>query len=60
MRFGKYLAKSFLFYTVLGAGVGLGSTAGALLVLRADEILKKNREGELKATKIETPTNEAK
>lgn len=44
MRFAKYLGKSFLFYTTLGLGVGLGSASGALLAIRADEILKKKRE----------------
>lgn len=51
MRFSKYLGKTFLWALSIGAGTGLGSAAGVLLVFRADEALKKN--AKLKAEVIE-------
>lgn len=53
MRFTKYLAKTFLVYTIMGAGTGLGVGFGigvmTILTLKADAVLKA------KTTQNETP-----
>lgn len=51
--FTKYLARTFLVYLASGAGLGLGSAATAMLVIRADEAIQNAKKKELTAEYIE-------
>lgn len=51
--FTKYLARTFLVYFASGAGVGLGSAAAAMFVLRADEAIQNAKKKQLTAEYVD-------